>query len=83
MQQHDEPLAQTMVEPGVFVVSRFVGIDQEDANIEDANIDGPPVLWQTMIFGGPRDLQQVRYTSQAAALKGHEQVVALAKDQGN
>ncbi len=78
MQQHDEPLAQTMVQPGVFVVSRFVGIDQGYAKI-----DGPPVLWQTMIFGGPRDLQQVRYTSQAAALKGHEQVVALAKDQGN
>jgi len=36
-----------------------------------------------MIFGGPHDLHQARYTSRAAALTGHERMVAFAKDQGN
>lgn len=73
MQQHDEPLAETMVAPGVFVVTRFMGIDQEHAKII------PPLLWQTTIFGGPHDLHHVPYASQSAALKGHEQVVAFAR----
>jgi hypothetical protein len=29
----------------------------------------PPVLWETMIFGGPRDQYQERYSSHTAALK--------------
>ena len=34
-------------------------------------------------LGGQHDLDQERYTSQVAPLKGHERAVAFAKDQGN
>ena len=77
MQTHDEPLAETVVAPGVLVCTRFIGLDQRRTKI------GAPVLWETMIFGGPHDLHQARYTSQVAALTGHERMMAFAKDQGN
>lgn len=41
-----------------------------------------PVLWETMIFEGPFDQYQERYTSVEDALKGHEYAVSLAKDLG-
>ena len=34
-----------------------------------------PILWETMVFNGPSDQYQVRYTSLAAAKKGHAKVV--------
>lgn len=40
--------------------------------------DGPPVLWETMIFGGKHDQYQERYTSRAAALEGHALACSLA-----
>lgn len=39
----------------------------------------PPVLWETMIFGGKHDEYQVRYSSLADAKEGHSRAVALAK----
>ncbi len=52
--------------------------------------DKTPVLWETMIFGGPNDQEyQERYTSYEDALKGHEVAVQLAinslktEDNGN
>jgi hypothetical protein len=40
--------------------------------------DGPPVLWETMIFGGKHDQYQERYTSHADAVEGHARAVAMA-----
>jgi len=42
---------------------------------------GPPILWETMIFGGPDELDeyQRRYTSRADALVGHETAVAASQ----
>ena len=34
--------------------------------------EGPPVLWETMIFGGECDEHCERYTSQRAAVAGHK-----------
>ena len=39
---------------------------------------GEPVLWETMIFGGPHDGYQNRYTSREAAVRGHAVAVQLA-----
>jgi hypothetical protein len=39
---------------------------------------GPPVLWETMIFGGEHDQYQERYTSHADAVEGHKRAVELA-----
>lgn len=40
---------------------------------------GPPILFETMIFGGPLDQYQTRYETYDAALAGHEIVVAMAR----
>lgn len=40
---------------------------------------GPPVLWETMVFGGEYDDEQERYTSREAALAGHARWVAKVK----
>jgi hypothetical protein len=32
---------------------------------------GPPVLWETLVFGGPLDGACDRYTSREAAVAGH------------
>jgi hypothetical protein len=41
--------------------------------------DHRPVLWESMVFGGPLDQEQWRYTSRAEALEGHARLVALCK----
>jgi hypothetical protein len=38
---------------------------------------GPPILFETMIFGGPLDQSQWRYSTREAALEGHKNVVQL------
>lgn len=55
----------------VCVSTVFLGIDH--------GFDGGrPVLWETMIFGGPTDAeQQWRYTSKSAAIDGHASAVKL------
>jgi len=36
---------------------------------------GPLVLWETMVFGGPLDGEQERYSSREAAIAGHAAMV--------
>jgi hypothetical protein len=50
----------------VLVATRFIGLDQRRTEMD------APVLWETTVFGGPHNLCQERYTSQAAALNGHD-----------
>ena len=42
--------------------------------------EGPPVLWETMIFGGKHDGYQKRYSSKEEALEGHKRAVLLVKE---
>jgi hypothetical protein len=61
---------------GVLVSTVFLGLDH------GFHFDGqahPPVLWETMIFGGPFDQFQDRYTSRLEALIGHASAVALVE----
>lgn len=44
---------------------------------------GSPVLWETMIFGGPHDQYQERYTSREDAIKGHEKALRIARGEEN
>ncbi len=37
----------------------------------------PPVLWETMVFGGPHDGSQWRYTTRQDALNGHRVTVNI------
>lgn len=47
----------------------FLGLDH---NFSDT---GPPILWETMVFGLPDDEEIMdRYTSKVDALKGHKRI---------
>ena len=41
--------------------------------------EGPPILWETMTFGGPEDLHERRYSSKADAIAGHQEMVNLSR----
>lgn len=74
---HDRGLACDVVGDAT-VSTVFLGFDHRSVlGIPDDR--GPPILWETMILGGPHDDYQRRYTSQAAALAGHQQAVEIAK----
>ncbi len=42
--------------------------------------EGPPLIFETMIFGGDHDETMWRYSTWEEAEAGHERVVALAKE---
>lgn len=51
--------------------------------IDHAFGDGPPIIFETMIFRDGdfgRDLAMWRYTTETAALAGHDRVVAALRD---
>jgi hypothetical protein len=41
---------------------------------------GPPVIFETMVFGGENDEYMQRYSTEAAALAGHDQIVMSIKN---
>jgi len=41
--------------------------------------EGPPVLWETMVFGGPDDMDCRRYASFHEAKEGHLDVLAQVR----
>lgn len=45
----------------------FLGLDHQYGS-------GPPILWETMVFGGVLDGFQERYATKAEALAGHQEV---------
>jgi len=42
-------------------------------------VGGPPILWETMVFGGPSDDWQERYRSEEEALRRHDEIVETLK----
>ena len=60
----------------ILVSTVFLGVDHS------FGADGPPILWETMIFGGKHDGHQIRYSSRDHALKGHEAALRLARMEG-
>ena len=57
----------------VRVSTVFLGIDSRHLG------DGVPILWETLIVGGPFDRWIARYTSALAAWRGHARSVALVE----
>lgn len=57
---------------GVQVSTVFLGLDHSFGR-------GEPVLWETMVFGGPLDQEQQRYTSRVAAVEGHQHLCYLVQ----
>lgn len=56
----------------VRVSTVFLGLDH-------SYWDGPPILFETMVFGGALDQEQERYATEEEALAGHERWVSRAK----
>ena len=54
--------------PNCQVSTVFLGVDHSFNG-------GPPVLWETMVFGLENEFME-RYTSHADALAGHAEIVA-------
>ena len=67
-EQHDRTLAKDLV-AGVGISTVFLGLDHNFCG-------GPPVLWESLVFGGPLDGEQRRYQSREEALAGHTELVA-------
>lgn len=40
---------------------------------------GPPLIFETMIFGGPMNEETWRWSTEAEALAGHEEVVTMVR----
>ena len=45
--------------------------------------DGPPILFETMVFSGPLDDEQERYCTWEDAKKGHAAMVARVRQANN
>lgn len=56
-----------------WVSTVFLGVDH-------GWYDGPPVLFETMIFGGPRDQETHRYCTWDEAEAGHKQILEELKN---
>ncbi len=69
---HPRFLARTEV-GDVRVSTVFLGIDHNWSR------EGPPILWETMVFGGEHDDYCKRYPTPEEAKKGHAFAVMLAK----
>lgn len=69
----DRSIGKTFID-GIRISTVFLGIDH-GFNFEDEDV--PPVLWETMVFGGPMDQEQWRYDSLEKAKVGHKLAVRL------
>jgi hypothetical protein len=66
-------LGNDFLDEGVHVSTVFLGIDH------NFGLNGPPLLFETMIFGGPHDQYQDRYATRDEALAGHAKAMRIAK----
>jgi len=67
-------VARTEIDTGETVSTVFLGLDHNF-------FGGPPLLFETMVFGGKHNLYQVRYSTWEQAETGHNRIVeALLKD---
>jgi len=62
----------------VFVSTIFLAIDHSFSRGE-----GPPILFETMIFRGIHDQYQERYSTWEEAEEGHERAIKLVNDTNN
>lgn len=66
-------LAKTEMSKDVAIYTTFLGLDHS------FNAEGPPLLWETMIFGGEHDLYQTRYSTYQEAALGHIEAIKLVQ----
>jgi len=66
-------VARTSLPGGIEVSTVFLGLDHRFGG------DGPPLIFETMVFGGEYDQYQDRYSTWEEAEKGHADVVSRVK----
>jgi hypothetical protein len=54
----------------------FLGLDHQ----RTTHKDGPPILWETMIFNGPLDGYCKRYSTRQEAVQGHTKALTLLQE---
>ena len=59
----------------VMVSTVFLGLDHSLGH-------GAPMMYETMIFGGPHDEYQDRYSTRAEAVAGHARALAMVNGRG-
>ncbi len=72
MESHERHVASSNLGE-VWISTVFLGLDH-------AHFSGPPVLFETMVFGGRHDLYGDRYHTRTEALLGHQRIVHLVRD---
>ncbi len=58
--------------PGIKISTVFLGIDHQYGR-------GPPILYETMVFGGQHDEYTERYPTRKEATSGHERIVKMVE----
>ena len=72
-QTADRTIAFDELPDGVRVSTVFLGLDHQLGN-------GPPLLFETMVFGGELDEEQERYSTRDGAITGHAAMLARVRD---
>ena len=73
IEHNNRRVARTELEDGAWVSTVFLGVDYDLAGT------GVPVLFETMIFGGPDNEYQERCGTWAEAVNMHRRAVSRAK----
>ena len=68
----DRTVAKIQVTDEIDVSTVFLGLDHNWG-------DGPPILFETMVFGGELDEEGARYATWDEAEKGHDRIVKLVR----
>jgi hypothetical protein len=71
----DRRVARTDISEGVDVSTVHLVLDHQYG-------DGPPLIFETMIFGGDHDQDCWRYSTEEQAQAGHDAVVAWLRGEG-
>jgi hypothetical protein len=66
--QADRAVARNNVAPDITVLTTFVGV-------AEAHASEPPRLFQSRVFGGVLDGEEVTYADRVAAIAGHNDLV--------
>lgn len=74
--QGNRRIAEDQIEPGVCVSTVFLGIDH-------SHVGPPPILFETMIFGGEHDGYQKRCCTWAEAEEMHKKACDLVRNKGS
>lgn len=72
MQTANRRVREDLLAGGVRVSTVFLGLDHSYG-------DGPPLLFETMVFGGPLDQEQDRCATWEDAEQMHEKLVVRAR----